>query len=91
MRRCRSWKLGLELFAECDDLAVEHEAREGQLVEREHDFGVLGGDLGAAAAEDPRLRAVANREGAHAVVFQLEEPSVAVERTLGQLGEHQGK
>ena len=56
---------------ERDDLAVEDEARKRQFAEREHDFGIVGGGLQAAAAENAHRAAVTDRERAHAVVFDL--------------------
>ena len=56
---------------ERDNLAVEHEAHEGQLAERQHHLGIVGGRLDTAAAEDPHRAAVADRERAHAVVFDF--------------------
>src|SRR6266851_2944333 len=70
-----------------DNLAVEHETVARQGVERKRRLGVTRRDFSLVAPEDSHRFAVANRERAHAVVLEFEEPFGAVERMLDELRE----
>src|SRR6516225_5363820 len=65
-------KAGFPPLIEGNDFAIHDEPVEGQAVEGQRYFRIACGDLSAAAREQARVLAIANRQRPDTVVLQLE-------------------
>jgi hypothetical protein len=78
-------EVGPAIIVKHDQLAVEDEALGCQLVQAVGYMPMLPADVVAVASEEARRSAIANRQHPEAIVFDLEEPLVAVKRLMTAL------
>ena len=76
---------------ECHDLAVEREVPPRERRERDGDLGVPLRHARAAACPELDPPLLAQREQAHAVPLELEEPAGSAGHLLDQGGQHEGE
>src|SRR5215469_8461487 len=84
-------KAGFPPLIEGNDFPIHDEPLEGQAVEGQGYLWITRGYLSAAAREQTRVLAIANRHSPDPVVLQLEQPLLAVHALFAQLREHERK